>query len=225
MRKHHSVVGRRGGARGDRVAHHDGGANRRLSRCRSSSPASGLGDGANLGGLAGARRALPDARRGGRAGRRHLARLPQHTGAERGQRARTGSAAARGTPTAAGGRSPPTSAGSTATPWSRLGWATPSAKMIALTEQGNPVNGVGDSPNQHDILTGSQPDGRAYTDDADHTCGNWTGNGEGSARSATRIRRAAATARGTRPTPAAAAARRTWSAPEGAGLFYCFAVD
>ena len=38
-------------------------------------------------------------------------------------------------------------------------------KMIALTEEGNPVNGVGDSPNQHDILTGSRPDGTAFTDD------------------------------------------------------------
>src|SRR5690242_1480947 len=49
----------------------------------------------------------------------------------------------------------------------------------ALNEKGERVNGVGDTPNTHDILTGSQPDGRAFTDGADHTCKNWTSNGEG----------------------------------------------
>jgi len=49
-------------------------------------------------------------------------------------------------------------------------------KQISLSEKNTPVNGVGDMPNQHDILTGSQPDGRAYTDAADHTCSNWTSN-------------------------------------------------
>lgn len=49
-------------------------------------------------------------------------------------------------------------------------------KITALTEKGTIVNGVGDMPNQHDILTGSQPDGRAFTDAADHTCSNWTSN-------------------------------------------------
>ena len=34
-------------------------------------------------------------------------------------------------------------------------------------------------PNKHDILTGSQPDGRAYTDGVDHTCKNWTSNADG----------------------------------------------
>lgn len=49
-------------------------------------------------------------------------------------------------------------------------------KVTALNEKGGQVNGVGDMPNQHDILTGSTPDGRAYTDAADHTCSNWTSN-------------------------------------------------
>jgi hypothetical protein len=49
-------------------------------------------------------------------------------------------------------------------------------KVNSLTEKGERVNGVGDMPNQHDILTGSTPDGRAYTDAADHTCSNWTSN-------------------------------------------------
>jgi hypothetical protein len=49
-------------------------------------------------------------------------------------------------------------------------------KVTAVTEKGELVNGVGDSPNQHDILTGSTPDGRAFTDAADHTCSNYTSN-------------------------------------------------
>jgi hypothetical protein len=47
-------------------------------------------------------------------------------------------------------------------------------KTTALSEKGELVNGVGDTPNQHDVLTGSTPDGRAYTDGADHTCSNYT---------------------------------------------------
>src|SRR6202165_485077 len=52
-------------------------------------------------------------------------------------------------------------------------------KQISLTEKTTIVNGVGDTPNTHDMLTGSQPDGRAYTDAADHTCRNYTRNGDG----------------------------------------------
>ncbi len=54
-------------------------------------------------------------------------------------------------------------------------------KETALTEKGAVVNGRGDSPNQHDILTGSQADGRAFAGADDRTCGNWTKSGEGSA--------------------------------------------
>src|SRR5204862_3869887 len=52
-------------------------------------------------------------------------------------------------------------------------------KQISLTEKGTVVNGVGDMPNTHDILTGSQADGRAYTDAMDHTCSNYTSNADG----------------------------------------------
>jgi hypothetical protein len=54
-------------------------------------------------------------------------------------------------------------------------------KQTALTETGALVNGRGDTPNQHDILTGSQPDGTAIAGNVDTTCGNWTKNGEGAA--------------------------------------------
>ena len=54
-------------------------------------------------------------------------------------------------------------------------------KATALTEKGEVVNGRGDTPNMHDILTGSQPDGTAIAGDVDSTCRNWTWSAEGAA--------------------------------------------
>ena len=54
-------------------------------------------------------------------------------------------------------------------------------RMTALTEKGTKVNGRAESPNQHDILTGSTPDGRAATGGGDTTCSNWTSSDKGSA--------------------------------------------
>src|SRR5256886_1261295 len=54
-------------------------------------------------------------------------------------------------------------------------------KQTDLTEKGEVVNGRGDTPNMHDILTGSQADGRLATGDKDLTCNNWTSSGDGSA--------------------------------------------
>jgi hypothetical protein len=55
-------------------------------------------------------------------------------------------------------------------------------KNTALNEKGETVNGRGDKPNMHDILTGSQPDGMAFAAGEDRTCGNWTmGGAEGAA--------------------------------------------
>ncbi|MCP4494899.1 MAG: hypothetical protein GY820_47510 [Gammaproteobacteria bacterium] len=54
-------------------------------------------------------------------------------------------------------------------------------KATALDENGNLVNGRGDKPNQHDILTGTRDDGTAYfPDDDDHTCNNWSSSDAGS---------------------------------------------
>ena len=54
-------------------------------------------------------------------------------------------------------------------------------KQTALNEKGEPINGRGDTPNIHDILTGSQPDGTAFAGGDDRTCGNWTKSGAGAA--------------------------------------------
>jgi hypothetical protein len=53
-------------------------------------------------------------------------------------------------------------------------------KQNNLSEKGEVINGRGDKPNRHDILTGSQPDGTAFTDDKDHTCKNYTSDTQGS---------------------------------------------
>lgn len=55
-------------------------------------------------------------------------------------------------------------------------------RQVALTEKAEMVNGGGDSPNRHDILTGTQPDGRAFPADADRTCRNWNSSGVGNAQ-------------------------------------------
>lgn len=50
-------------------------------------------------------------------------------------------------------------------------------KQTGITEKGAPINGRGDQPNMHDILTGSQPDGTAFAGADDRTCGNWAKSG------------------------------------------------
>jgi hypothetical protein len=54
-------------------------------------------------------------------------------------------------------------------------------KQTALDEKGQPIKGRGDTPNEHDILTGSDPQGRYSTAGGETTCGNWTKSGDGSA--------------------------------------------
>jgi hypothetical protein len=54
-------------------------------------------------------------------------------------------------------------------------------KQTALSEKGEVINGRGDAPNRHDVLTGSQPDGTAFAAGEDKTCSNWTKSGAGSA--------------------------------------------
>ena len=103
-------------------------------------------------------------------------------------------------------------------------------KDTNLTEKGEVVKGVGDQPNEHDILTGSQPDGRAYTDGMDHTCSNWTSaaDGMGAAQLGHSDRMGGRGPQG--PSWNSTHASRGCSqanlvATGGAGKFYCFAAN
>lgn len=102
-------------------------------------------------------------------------------------------------------------------------------KATALTEKGAVVNGRGDTPNTHDILTGSQPSGVFIAGDANSTCANWTQNDQG----------AAMVGHSDRTGLDDSAPAKSWNSSHqtrgcspdqlkttgGAGLFYCFAAD
>lgn len=101
---------------------------------------------------------------------------------------------------------------------------SPINKETALTERGETVGGRGDTPNRHDILTGSTVDGRAY---GDANCSNWTSDGAEVAR----VGHFDRTGGGEIPTSwVSAHTSRSCSQPDleatgGAGLIYCFAAD
>lgn len=103
------------------------------------------------------------------------------------------------------------------------------SKQTALDEKGELVNGRGDQPNRHDILTGSQPDGTAYADAADHTCRNWTSSGEGSAQLGHHDRlglRDDAPSRSWNSShPSPGCSDEALRSTGGAGLLYCFAAN
>jgi hypothetical protein len=98
-------------------------------------------------------------------------------------------------------------------------------KQLSLSEKNTVINGVGDSPNQHDILTGSQPDGRAFTDSADHTCNNWTSNGTGSAHLGHSDKQGGGNGSWNAAHASRGCSQSDLVATGGAGLFYCFAVN
>jgi len=101
------------------------------------------------------------------------------------------------------------------------------SKQNSISEKGQVLNGRGDTPNQHDILTGSKEDGTAFTGEADHTCKNWTSSGEGSAQLGHHDRQGG----GDAPTSWNAAhgskgcSQANLVSTGGAGRFYCFAVN
>jgi hypothetical protein len=103
-------------------------------------------------------------------------------------------------------------------------------KQTSLTEKGDVVNGRGDSPNRHDILTGSRPDGTAFPGTDDMTCGNWTKSVDGSAMVGHHDRN------GTNPDPVANVSWNSSHKTSGcsdaqlastgsAGYLYCFATN
>jgi hypothetical protein len=103
-------------------------------------------------------------------------------------------------------------------------------KQTALTEKGEVVGGSGDKPNMHDILTGSDPMGMFSTAGGDTTCGNWTKSADGSAivghhdrsglKKATRHMTSWNSSHGSR-----GCSQDNLRASGGAGLFYCFAAN
>ncbi len=101
-------------------------------------------------------------------------------------------------------------------------------KQTVLTEKGEMVNGRGDQPNRHDILTGSQLDGTALTGDpATTTCGNWTSSGEGSALVGHHDRQgggANATSWNSAH-PSRGCSQENLRGTGGDGFFYCFATN
>ncbi len=102
-------------------------------------------------------------------------------------------------------------------------------RLVAKDEKGGTVKGRGDSPNMHDILTGSSPDGRAVSGKDDTTCGNWTRSGAGAAIVGHHDR---AGLRDDEPSrswnashPSRGCSHENLVSSGGAGLFYCFAVN
>jgi len=105
-------------------------------------------------------------------------------------------------------------------------------KQTALTEKGEPVNGRGDTPNMHDILTGSQPNGTAFPAGEDRTCGNWTKSGEGAAMVGHHDRQglsdddASKSWNSSHPSrgPDGGCSQNDLKSTGGNGFFYCFAT-
>lgn len=118
-----------------------------------------------------------------------------------------------------------------ATDLAQLHGANNLTKATALTEQGGVVNGRGDQPNMHDILTGSQPDGTAFAAGSDMSCGNWTlSGGEGAAMLGHSDRTGLNDSAEAKSWNSSHASRGGCSQEAlrgtgGAGLFYCFATD
>jgi hypothetical protein len=96
-------------------------------------------------------------------------------------------------------------------------------KNNARNEKGALVNGVGDTPNMHDVLTGSQPDGRAYTDAADHTCKNWTSSAADGIAQVGHHDRNGGGISWNSVHASRGCSQENLAASGGAGLFYCFA--
>jgi hypothetical protein len=100
-------------------------------------------------------------------------------------------------------------------------------KENAVTERLDPVNGVGDTPNVHDILTGSRPDGTAVQGNEDLTCGNWTSSGRSRAQVGhhDRMGQGEGAASWNSAHASRGCSQQDLVSTGGAGLFYCFAID
>ena len=99
-------------------------------------------------------------------------------------------------------------------------------KQTTLDEKGQLVNGRTEKPNKHDMLTGSQTDGRAYpAADGDRTCRNWTSNAQGGAQVGHHDRTGWPNTSWNSAHVTRGCSQENLVAAGGAGLFYCFAID
>jgi hypothetical protein len=106
-------------------------------------------------------------------------------------------------------------------------------KQNDVSEKGEVINGRGDKPNRHDILTGSQPDGTAFTDDKDHTCKNYTSSTQGSVmvghndRIGLRDDESSHSWNSSHPSrgPDGGCSQKDLQSTGGDGLLYCFASN
>ena len=106
-------------------------------------------------------------------------------------------------------------------------------KQTALNEKGEVINGRGDTPNRHDALTGSQPDGTAFTGSDDRTCGNWTSSTTGAAmvghtdRTGLDESAPAKSWNSSHPSrgPGGGCTQADFKSTGGDGLFYCVAAN
>ncbi|MES2353672.1 MAG: lectin [Pseudomonadota bacterium] len=100
------------------------------------------------------------------------------------------------------------------------------SKTTALSEKNEPIKGAGDMPNQHDIITGSQPDGRAFTDNADHTCKNFTSSAaDGSTQVGHFDRTGGGNTSWNSAHPSRGCGQENLVATGGGGFLYCFATN
>jgi len=107
------------------------------------------------------------------------------------------------------------------------------SKQTSLSEKGEVINGRGDTPNRHDVLTGSQPDGTAFGPEADRTCKNWTSSTQGAAmlghadRIGLRDDDASKSWNSSHPSrgPDGGCSQNDLKSTGGDGLLYCFAVN
>lgn len=100
------------------------------------------------------------------------------------------------------------------------------SRRTALNEKGEFVKGSGDTPNEHDILTGSRPDGRAFDNTADKTCSNYTSSAaEGSAQVGHFDRTGGGNVSWNSAHGSRGCGQENLVRTGGAGLLYCFAVN
>ncbi len=100
------------------------------------------------------------------------------------------------------------------------------SRTTALNEKAEPIKGAGDKPNQHDIVTGTQLDGSAYSDGADHTCKNYTSSEkEGSVQVGHFDRTGGGNTSWNSAHGSKGCGQDNLVSTGGAGLLYCFAID